>query len=52
MNVLSKDLVHRSDLKFINDLDENVRCHIVVDKSTDQVMKERVRRGNVNYINL
>lgn len=52
MNMLSKDFIHRSDLKHINDVSEDIRCHIVVDKSTDQALRERVTRGNVNYIKL
>ena len=52
MNFISKDLIHCSDLKFINDLDDSVRCHIIVDKHSEHVMRERVSRGNVNYINL
>lgn len=52
MHMLSRDALKRSDLKFINDMDESVRCHIVADSTGEQQLRERVSRGNVNYIKL
>lgn len=50
VNILSSNVAEKANLNFINDLEREAKCHILVNEKNEKLLKERVTHVGANFV--